>query len=112
MSSRPALRRKLGLFDRVRLKAGTCCSGKPVPQYEVRRNRPGRITWDENKIETDTRERGVLYGTMTIEDAPTPFLLYDSQMSRAEGAVVEIGEGHVRQNVDIGDLQQRLGILK
>eukprot|EP00446_Apocalathium_sp_SHHI-4_P072709 CAMPEP_0177559442 /NCGR_PEP_ID=MMETSP0369-20130122/70838_1 /TAXON_ID=447022 ORGANISM="Scrippsiella hangoei-like, Strain SHHI-4" /NCGR_SAMPLE_ID=MMETSP0369 /ASSEMBLY_ACC=CAM_ASM_000364 /LENGTH=668 /DNA_ID=CAMNT_0019046171 /DNA_START=29 /DNA_END=2038 /DNA_ORIENTATION=+ len=79
--------------------------------FVVRTNRPAGVSWDEVGIEKDMGERGVLYGTQTIDDAPTPFLLYDSHMSRAEGAVIEVGEGHVRQQVDIGDLQARLGVL-
>lgn len=88
----------------------TCCSGRSS-DFVVRTNRPASVSWDEVGIEKDMGERGVLYGTQTIDDAPTPFLLYDSHMSRAEGAVIEVGEGHVRQQVDIGDLQARLGVI-
>merc|ERR1719198_1298587 len=66
------------------------------------------VVFDEAHIERDQQERGVVYGTQTIEETPTPFLLYDSQMSRAEQAIVEVGENHRRTTVDISDLQQRL----
>eukprot|EP00428_Durinskia_dybowskii_P031179 CAMPEP_0170244432 /NCGR_PEP_ID=MMETSP0116_2-20130129/21996_1 /TAXON_ID=400756 /ORGANISM="Durinskia baltica, Strain CSIRO CS-38" /LENGTH=153 /DNA_ID=CAMNT_0010495295 /DNA_START=20 /DNA_END=480 /DNA_ORIENTATION=+ len=62
-------------------------------------------------IAKDMGERGVVYGTQPIDDTPTPFLLYDSHMSRAEQAVVEISEQGKAQ-VDIASLQERLGILQ
>lgn len=70
------------------------------------------MSWDETQIDKDLQERGVLYGTQKIDDMPTPFLLYESQMSRAEHAIVEISEGHKKAHVDITELQARLGMLQ
>merc|ERR1719229_471541 len=106
-----SLRRRRSKIERILIRISTCCS-KPVPLYASRRNRPEKISWDEHCIEKHMDERGVLYGTMQIEDAPTPFLLYDSNMSRADGAVVEVGENHSKQQVNITELQLRLGVMK
>mmetsp|Transcript_30976 Transcript_30976/g.89510 ORF Transcript_30976/g.89510 Transcript_30976/m.89510 type:complete len:228 (+) Transcript_30976:101-784(+) len=108
---RAALRRRKSKVERCLYSFVTCCSGREQSDFVSRSNCPNRISWDEAGIKKDMGERGVLYGTQTIPDASTPFLLYDSQMSRAEQAVMEINENGKAQ-VDIVALQARLGILQ
>ena len=38
----------------------------------------GRVTWNEDILAKHARERGVLYGTMKIDQPDTPFLVYDA----------------------------------
>ena len=64
-----------------------CCCGPG------KKDRPSRrVTYDEDQLQRDLQERGVLYGTQTIDEVSTPFLLYDSHVSRTEGAVIEVAE--------------------
>merc|ERR1712129_158736 len=110
--ARPSLRKKKSVWQRYVEEVVTCCSGKSFSPFKARWNRPSGITFDEVVIEAHKDERGVVYGTQKIDEPETPFLLYDSQMSRAEHAVVEVGEGHVKTQVDIVDLQSRLGVVQ
>lgn len=98
-------------MQRLLARVATCCWETRASDFESRKNAPNRITWDEAGIQKDMGERGVLYGTQTIDDPPTPFLLYDSHMSRAEQAVVEIND-QGKAHVDIATLQARLGVLQ
>ena len=60
---------------------------------------------------------GVEYGRMRITECDTPFIMYDSHMSRDEHAVVihaggeELGPD-VDGKIDITDLQRKLGVLE
>merc|ERR1719382_916639 len=83
-----------------------CCTTKEKAQPAR------RVTYDEVQIRQQSEEAGVLYATEKIPEVPTPFLLYDSHLSRTDNAVVEIGEGKIKNNIDIGELQTRLGILE
>ena len=49
-----------------------------------------RVTWNEALLARDEAARGVLYGTMKINEPDTPFLVYDEEMAERDGIVGEI----------------------
>mmetsp|Transcript_32577 Transcript_32577/g.89888 ORF Transcript_32577/g.89888 Transcript_32577/m.89888 type:complete len:178 (+) Transcript_32577:61-594(+) len=71
-----------------------------------------RVTWDEANISVHLAQRGVLYGTQEIPEQPTPFLVYDSKMSRADHAIIEVGAQHEKVAVNITELQAKLGMIE
>jgi len=71
-----------------------------------------RVTWDEAALAEHERAKGVLYGTVKVEEVTTPFLYYSESVSRDEGALGVMVPGQGRQKVNIEELQARLGMLE
>lgn len=90
--------------------ASICCTIDPEAKEERRRSLR-HISWDEKNITQHFAERGVLYATMVIDEGTTPFLQYDSRMSRDGHEITEVGPGHLKTTIDISQLQTKLGIL-
>ena len=66
------------------------------------------ITWDEEMLAEQERDRGVVYGTQKIDHPDTPFLYYDEEAFPAVQEAVGAGKKVV---IDAADLQKRLGLL-
>jgi hypothetical protein len=71
-----------------------------------------RVKFDEDGIAVDYAERGVLYGTQTIDQVETPYIYYDSD----EDPIVHLNsntseELGVPQRMEAVELQAKLGLL-
>jgi hypothetical protein len=72
-----------------------------------------RVKFDEEGIAVDYAERGVLYGTQTIDQVETPYIYYDSD----EDPIVHLNKATseeigVPQRMEAAQLQEKLGLLQ
>lgn len=94
----------------VELSCGTMVVGKSlVVQEKLRRiAQKSRVKWDNTTIENHNQERGILYGTMKVNQPDTPFLFIDS---RDEDSIRVFQKDGVHQQLDADELKVRLGLI-
>lgn len=78
-----------------------------VRDAAARRKSSTRARWDEETLQQHETERGVLYGTMKIDHPDTPYLYYNKEKE----TVLEYVKGQPPKEVEVPDLQARLGVL-
>jgi hypothetical protein len=91
------------------------CGCVPVGSRETLRQNL-RVSWDEATIALHRSWAGIQYGQMRMREIDTPFVRYDSRMSRDEQKVIICDRGRPElvesgAKIDITDLQTKLGIL-